>query len=92
MRLNPDDSTVRSAVFGRQVEDFLKGDIGDYLLQRAKEQEEEAMRALRTAAPWRRRRIQELQNRAALAASIMDWLGDAISDGHAALEIIKGEE
>ena len=33
MRLDPEDPKVRWATFGRQVEDFLTGDIGDYLLR-----------------------------------------------------------
>lgn len=89
MSLDPDDPKVRWAVFGKQVEDFLYSDIGDYLLGCAKREEQEALEQLRRVAPWRRRRIQQLQNQIAIAESIQRWLGDAIASGHAALEQLR---
>jgi len=91
MRLDPDDPKVGWAVFGRQVEDFLKSDIGDYLLQCAKRKEMLAMEQLKRVSPWRRRRIQQLQNEIEIAESIQGWLGDAIASGHAALEQLQEE-
>ena len=91
MRLDPEDPKVRWATFGRQVEDFLTGDIGDYLLRLATAEEDEAMQILKTVSPWRKRRIQELQNQAWVAGKIQQWLGDAIASGHAAMEQIKGD-
>lgn len=91
MRLDPEDPKVRWATFGRQVEDFLTGDIGHYLLQCAKAEEMEALEGLRLVSPWRRRRITELQNKAATASNFQKWLGDAIASGHAAMEQIKGD-
>jgi hypothetical protein len=91
MRLDPEDPKVRWATFGRQVEDFLQSDIGDYLLRLAKAEELEALEALATVSPWRTRRIRELQNKALLVTKIQYWLGDAIASGHAAMEQIKGD-
>ena len=87
--LDPNDPKVQWATFGRQVEDFLRSDIGDYLLQCAKRKESEALEQLKRVYPWRRRRIQQLQNEIAMAEDIQGWLGDAIASGHAALEQLK---
>lgn len=89
MRLDPEDPKVRWATFGKQVEDFLTSDIGDYLLKCAERKEREAMEALKVVLPWRRRRIQQLQNEIRLASDVERWLGDAIAAGHAAMEQIK---
>jgi hypothetical protein len=92
MRLDPNDPQVRVAVFGKQVEDFLNGDIGAYLVRRAETQAEEAIEALKTVSPWRRRRITQLQARIAAFEGIQQWLADAIVDGRQALNLIEGAE
>ncbi len=92
MRIDPDDPKVGLAVLGRQVEDFLLSDIGTYLLEQAKREEAEAMDLLKRVHPWRRRRIQELQNRIAVVERVQLWLADAIYSGHAALELLKQDQ
>lgn len=87
--LNPDDPIVRSAVFGKQVEQFLDTAIGRYLVGRAEEEAERALSQLRTVAPWRRRRIMDLQNQVYRAEAFQQWLADAIIDGQQALTIIE---
>jgi hypothetical protein len=89
--LDSGDPKVRWAVFGKQVEDFLQSDIGNYLVQCAKEKEAEAMEQLKRVYPWRRRKIQQLQNEIAIAENFQAWLGDAIVTGHASLEQLKEE-
>lgn len=89
MRVDPSDPKVGIAVFGRQVEDFLRSDIGTYLLEQAKREEAEAMELLKRVHPWRRRRIQQLQNQIAVVERVQLWLADAIHSGRAALELIK---
>lgn len=89
MRIDPADPKVQMAVLGQQVEDFLRSDIGDYLLEQAKREEREALELLKRVHPWRRRRIQQLQNQIAVVERVQVWLADAIHSGHAALELIK---
>ena len=55
--LDPNDPTVRQAVFGRQVEDFLSTEIGQFLIQRAVTQEEEAIEELIEAEPGQDQKI-----------------------------------
>jgi hypothetical protein len=87
MPLDPEDPVVRSATFGRQVEMFLESDIGVYLVQRADEQAETALRELVVADPAKPDEIRAIQNRVKVADSVVSWLRDAIQEGAQA----KGE-
>jgi hypothetical protein len=92
--LDENDPKVRTAVFGRQVEDFLKSDIGDFLLQLAKHQEIEATEAL-VNADLSKTNMQELismQARVWQARSFQGWLGDAVRKGMQALEMLEEGE
>lgn len=89
MALNQEDPLVQFASFGREVEIFLKSDIGDFLLKRSEEELGQALQALKTVHPWRRRRIQQLQNQIAVAEKFQLWLADAIADGHTALQQLE---
>lgn len=90
--IDENNPTVRVAVFGRRVEDFLESDIGVYLVAQAEEEYEDAVRQLLTVAWWRRRRIQALQNQANQAAKFQKYLALAVQAGHQAIQIIENEE
>lgn len=90
MRL--DEPSVRWAVFGKQVEDFLSGDIGRYLVSKCEAESDEATSLLKVVHPWRTRRVRELQNRIMVSEAILRWLANAIEEGHAAVEQLKGEQ
>jgi len=92
MTINPDEPTVRWAAFGRQVELFLEGDIGNFLVARARKQIEEATADLVVADAHDFAEIQNLQNRVKVAESIIEWLGEAIAAGHSALEELKNAQ
>lgn len=81
MQLNPEDPTVRSATFGAQVEQFLNSDIGVYMVERADEQAEAALKELVTADPTQPEVIRAIQNRIKVADSIVSWLREAIEMG-----------
>ena len=87
--LSPDDPLVRWATFGRQVEDFLEGPIGSYLVKKAEEQSQEAMGKLKVVDPEDPKAVRALQNAVVVADSIMAWLGDAINEGQGALDALK---
>ena len=86
-RLDPEEPTVAAAVFGKQVEDFLQSDIGDYLLKRAIAEEEAAIEDL-ILAPSEEA---EASARAKIwrARSFQHWLGNAVEAGIQATELIK---
>ena len=78
---------VETAVFGRMVEDWLNSDIGNYLLQRAREEENAAIEQLikgqdeagARATIWTARKFKE-------------WLADGITAGRQALNILEDGE
>lgn len=90
-RLDESDPRVGWATFGKEVEHFLQSDIGDFLVKRSEEEIAEAVQALKTVSPWRRRRIAELQARIQIAERFQLWLADAIAAGHNALSQLEEE-
>ena len=91
MPLNEADPLVRAAVFGRQTEEFLNSELGRFLVARADEQRDAAVDALKRVAPWRTRRIRQLQNEIAVAESVQQWLADAVTEGQQALQVLEDE-
>jgi len=87
-----DDGPLWStAVFGKEVEDFLNSDVGTYLLRCAQAEAEAAYDRLKTVSPWRRRYIQKLQNEIWRAESIRDWLANSIQAGRNATTTLEGK-
>jgi hypothetical protein len=72
------------AVLGRDAEEFLAGDLGRYMVGRAQMEEREAVEALARVWPWRRRRIQQLQNQLWRARSFRAWLAELVNSGNQA--------
>ena len=91
--IDPDEPLVRTGVFGQQVEDFLQTDIGDYLLQRAKLEEREAIEELiRGFGSLTTDQLFEVRARIWQARKFQEWLGRAVEMGMQALEMLKEEE
>lgn len=80
------------AILGRDAEEFLSTDLGRYMLARAEEEETEALEALASISPWRRRRIQQLQTQLWRARSFKGWLGEMIVAGKQALQQLDDRE
>lgn len=89
--LDPTDPRVDWASFGCQVEDFLKGPIGDYLIKKAQEQSAQAIEKLKVVSPEDPNAVRTLQNEIQVAESIVRWLGEAVHVGQMALEHLKEE-
>ena len=89
MALNPDDPVVRWAAFGRQVEHFLKSDIGDLLVKRYSQMCDEAAEQLKTVDPHDWQAIQRAQNKIKAADLFMVTLAEVISAGESAMEELK---
>ncbi len=86
-KLDPEEPTVAIAVFGKQVEDFLQSEIGDYLLKYAVQEEQEGVEALIGAkegpiADAARSQIWR-------ARSFQTWLGHAVEAGLQAIALMK---
>ncbi len=69
------------AVLGKDAEEFLRTDLGRYLVGRASQEEQEAIDKLASVASWRRNRIRELQNEIWRARSVKGWLAEIVQTG-----------
>ncbi len=79
---------VAAAMMGQDAEDFVKSNIGGYLVGCAEQEKEEALVALARVLPWRRRKIQELQNRVWRADSFLQWISELILTGRQAIDTL----
>ena len=80
------------AILGKDAEEFLKTDLGRYMLARVEEEENEALEGLASVFPWRRRRIQQLQAQLWRARSFRGWLGEIIIASKQALQQLEDRE
>jgi hypothetical protein len=79
------DPAGATAVFGREVEYFIDQDpIGQFIIQRAKDDLAEAQEALLEVDPEKPAEVRKLQFKAAVANSVRGWLAEAIQNGRAA--------
>lgn len=91
--LDPSDPYVETARFGREVENFISSPIGDFLLKRAHALAEEATEKLISQAhQLKLEEILVLQTDIYRGVSFQKWLGEAILEGHAAIEALKEGE
>lgn len=84
-----DTELVAEAVLGRDAEDFIQSDIGRYIIGCAEQESHEAMDQLKRVYPWRRRKIQELQNKIYRAESIQSWLAELVIKGKQAVQQLE---
>ena len=86
--LDPTDPKVEMAVFGRQVADWLRTDIGNYLLSEARREEAEAVEDLIN----KKGSDEDCRARIWRARSFQEWLGNAIARGLQALAVLEEEQ
>lgn len=84
-----DQELYAEAIVGKDAEDFANSDIGKYIIGCAEMEANEAMDKLKTVFPWRRRRIQELQNQIWRAESLQSWLAELIIKGRQAQQQLE---
>jgi ribosomal protein S18 acetylase RimI-like enzyme len=88
-----DPVKVEAAVFGREVEDFIDHDrIGQYLIDRAKQDLEEASAKLLCVDPTNATAIALLQLDARVAQRVRGWLSEAIESGRNAAVLLQQEQ
>jgi len=92
-QLDPTSRTLAAEIdLGVQARGFASSPMGRYLVGCAQQEIAEAQEALAHVAPWRKRRIQELQNKIWRATSFCTWLRDAIVSGHRAGQTLDNGE
>ena len=83
--LDPTTRTlVAEADLGSETVEWLHSGVGRYIVGCAQQEIASAHELLAHTSPWRRRRIQELQNRIWRAESLLAWLRELLLGGHAA--------
>lgn len=80
------------AVLGKDVEEWLKSDVGRYMLAGFEEDEQEAIDALSKVWPWRWRRIIQLQERIRTARKFKSLAAEMIHTGRQALQQLEASE
>jgi hypothetical protein len=80
----PHNYLLAQGVIGKEAEDFLASDVGRYLVGRARQESMVALRELKTVWPWRKRRIQQLQNRVAWGEAFEGWIKELVVNGRIA--------
>jgi hypothetical protein len=80
----PVNRLLAQMMLGKDAEEFLASEVGRYLIGRARQESMLALRELRTVWPWRRRRIQMLQNRVAWGEAFEGWVRELVVSGRAA--------
>lgn len=82
------DPTTRTLVaevdLGMQARDFMRSDLGRHLVGCLNQEILLAQEELDKVATWRRRRIQDLQNRVWRSKFMLSWLRDLILSGKSA--------
>jgi hypothetical protein len=91
-QLDPDNPLVRTAVFGKEVEEFLASPIGDYLIKSAEKELATAIEQLKKIAPDKPIQIVALQTKIELLEHFESWLGAAVESGHVAIRALDGED
>jgi len=77
------------AMLGKDAEDFIQSEIGQYVIGCAEQEIAEAADQLKRVHPWRTRRIRELQNQVWRAESFQTWLAELVMRGRQALTTLE---
>ena len=85
------DNKVRWALLGRQIEAFLASDGGRYLTERAANESEAAIEAMKTVDPADSKQVAALQRRLLIPELVVAWLREAAHVGRAAEAQIEQE-
>lgn len=78
--------------FGAEVEQFLKSNIGQYLLARSKQEILVALEKLKTVNPIDTLAIRDLQNTIQRNEGVESWLSDIIQSAWDARDILDNIE
>ncbi len=80
------------AVLGEQVDQFLKSDVGRYLMEQAEDEERAGLLQLRVVDYTNSEAVRLAQNRAWRGEHVKAWLRNAISAGLKARMILEDRE
>jgi len=84
-----EEGLFAEALLGNEAIAFLNSDLGRVIRGYAMHERAEAKEALLTVWPWRKRKIQQLQNKAAVAGQFLDFIAEAVMRGEIAHQGLK---
>ena len=92
--LTGEDSPVLLAEvhLGEDAAEFIKSDLGKYVIGRANQEIRIALDELKRVYWWRRNRIQFLQNKIARAENTKMWLVECLNAGQIALQTLEAKQ
>jgi hypothetical protein len=91
--LSPESRTFfAEAALGRDAREFAASDLGRYMIGCAKQDVADAQEKLARVSPWRRHRIQQLQNEIRVAEQFLGYIRDLIIRGKAAELTLEDRE
>ena len=76
---------LEQGALGAEAQEFITSPLGRIILTQARMEAVDALSKLRTVLPFRRRKIQELQNAVWRAEAFESWLRGIIATGNQAL-------
>lgn len=83
---------MKRVEFGIEVEAFIRGPIGSFLVQRLHDERDQAVEDLKTVDPTDAGKIAVLQETVRRSHNVENWLGGIIQEGYLAERQLKGEE
>ena len=82
---------MEDATLGEQIKLFMQGDIGRYIIERAKADADEALSELANVDPEDPKAIREAQMKLRVVERVLSWLQDAITAGNNAMRELHEE-
>ena len=86
------ETLIAEAIIGKDAEEFLASELGRYFIGRIEMEIDTAKDKLAKVLPWRRRRIQQLQNEVWRAEQLKGWFQELIVSGRQALSQMDADE
>ena len=81
------------AAMGNDVLNFLNTEAGRIIRFQIKSDVRDSHEKLARVSPWRRRKIQELQNRIAIGESFLGYLAEMVARGeHAYVQLLSADQ
>lgn len=83
---------LASYELSEKAKQFLTSDLGAYLIERAKNEADEALVGLAGCDPEDAKAIRGFQFKLRVSEAVVEWLGDVIVSGEAAAKALYDEE
>jgi hypothetical protein len=90
--LDPKEPAVQAAVFGVQVEEWMNGEVGSFVMGRVRQSLKRLEKELKKIDPEKTLAVARIQWEISHWEGFAGWLGDAIQAGYDAQAIIEGEQ